>query len=80
MTQRTKLLNFDFTSVFSIKENDLQNENGKTNIVKKEQKPQISNSEKTLNCLQVFKTLGKLYSSRTKVLTVVMMKLLLVIL
>lgn len=33
-TERTKLLNFDFTSIFFIKENDLQTKKSRTNIVK----------------------------------------------
>lgn len=58
MTERTELLNFDFTSVFSVKENHFQTKKSTTNIIKKEQKPQIKEVivRKHLAALKVFKS------------------------
>lgn len=51
MIERTELLSFDFTSVFSTKENDLQTKNSRTNIEKgTEIFNKGSNSEKALSC------------------------------
>ena len=51
MIERTELLSFDFTSVFSTTENDLQTKNSRTNIEKgTEIFNKGSNSEKALSC------------------------------
>ena len=51
MIERTELLIFDFTSVFSTTENDIQTKNSRTNIEKgTEIFNKGSNSEKALSC------------------------------
>ena len=51
MIERTELPSFDFTSVFSTKENDLQTKNIRTNIEKRtEIFDKGSNSEKAFSC------------------------------